>query len=89
MTISVEHSFGSSLVTNGFVLNNQLTDFSFEPERDGMPVANRVEPGKRPRSSMSPLMIFDADGELRWVLGSPGGSSIIPYVLQTAIALMD
>jgi gamma-glutamyltranspeptidase/glutathione hydrolase len=73
----------------GFLLNNQLTDFSFRPEIDGRPVANRVEPGKRPRSSMAPTMVFDPQGELRVILGSPGGARIIGYVAQTLIAILD
>jgi gamma-glutamyltranspeptidase/glutathione hydrolase len=88
-TSSVEDSFGSRLMAGGFILNNQLTDFSFEPARGGLPVANRVQPGKRPRSSMAPTMVFDKDGRLRFVLGSPGGPNIIPYVAKTLIGLLD
>ncbi len=89
LTSSVEHSFGSGIVVNGFVLNNQLTDFSFIPEINGKPVANAVYPEKRPRSSMTPVFIFSPDGTLFSVLGSPGGSSIISYVRKTIIALID
>jgi gamma-glutamyltranspeptidase/glutathione hydrolase len=88
-TSSIEGPFGSRLFVDGFLLNNQLTDFAFEPERDGRPVANRVEPGKRPRSSMAPTMVFDEQGRLVLVVGSPGGSTIIPYVAKTLIAILD
>lgn len=89
MTTSIEHAFGSGLMTDGFMLNNQLTDFSFVPEIDGKKVANRVEPGKRPRSSMSPTLVFDKNDKLIMVIGSPGGARIIPYVLKTIIAVLD
>lgn len=89
LTSSVEHSFGSSIIVDGFILNNQMTDFSFHPTHNNKPVANAVAPGKRPRSSMSPTIIFAPDGTLHAVLGSPGGSSIIPYVRKTIIALLD
>ncbi|WP_421868197.1 gamma-glutamyltransferase [Motiliproteus sp.] len=82
MTSSIEMAFGSTLMVDGFLLNNQLTDFSFVAERDGLAVANRVEPGKRPRSSMSPMMVFDQDDRLILLGGSPGGSRIINYVAQ-------
>ena len=88
-TTSIEGPFGSRLFLDGFLLNNQLTDFAFRPERDGQPVANRVEPGKRPRSSMAPAMVFDRQGRLVLVLGSPGGASIIPFVAKTLIASLD
>ncbi|MBF0454236.1 MAG: gamma-glutamyltransferase [Magnetococcales bacterium] len=88
MTTSVENRFGSRLMVGGFLLNNQLTDFTFVPTLKGQPVANRVEPGKRPRSSMAPVMVFDLDGNLRIVAGSPGGSRIIGYVAQTLWNLM-
>jgi gamma-glutamyltranspeptidase/glutathione hydrolase len=88
MTSSIENGFGARLMTGGFLLNNQLTDFSFTPDKDGVGVANRVEPGKRPRSSMSPTIILRA-GKPVFALGSPGGSSIIPYVTRTIIALVD
>ncbi|MEE8188363.1 MAG: gamma-glutamyltransferase [Kiloniellales bacterium] len=89
MTTSIESAFGSRLMVGGFMLNNELTDFSFRPEAEGRPVANRVEPGKRPRSSMSPTLVFGADGRPVLALGSPGGSRIIGYVLQTLVAVLD
>ncbi len=89
MTTTVEFAFGSHLMAAGMVLNNQLTDFSFLPVRDGKPVANAVAPGKRPRSSMSPAMVFDGDGEVWAALGSPGGPAIIGYVAKTLIAMID
>lgn len=89
MTSSIEMGFGSSVMVNGYLLNNQLTDFSRVPIINGNQVANRVEPGKRPRSSMAPTMIFDAQGNLRHALGSPGGTRIINYVTQTVIGLID
>lgn len=89
MTTSVENVFGSRLMTNGFILNNQLTDFSFYPATEDGPVANRIEPNKRPRSSMSPTMVFDRNGNLQMVIGSPGGSRIIGYVLKTIVASLD
>ncbi|MCB1461798.1 MAG: gamma-glutamyltransferase [Nitratireductor sp.] len=88
MTTTIENSFGSRLMVRGFLLNNELTDFSFLPERDGVPVANRVEPGKRPRSSMSPSIVFK-DGKPVLAIGSPGGSQIIGYVAQAIIAHLD
>ncbi|HEX7006505.1 MAG TPA: gamma-glutamyltransferase [Alphaproteobacteria bacterium] len=89
LTASIEHAFGSRLMVRGFLLNNQLTDFAFEPERDGRPVANRVAPGKRPRSSMAPTMVFDRDGRLVLVIGSPGGSRIIGYVVRAVTGVLD
>jgi len=90
MTASVESAFGSRLFVRGFLLNNQLTDFSFRPDQDGQPVANRVEAGKRPRSSMAPTMVFEEDsGRLVLVIGSPGGSRIIAYVTQAIVAVLD
>jgi gamma-glutamyltranspeptidase / glutathione hydrolase len=89
MTSSIEGAFGSRLMVRGFLLNNQLTDFSFLPEKDGKPVANRVDSGKRPRSSMSPTIVLDGDGDLKMVIGSPGGSRIINYVAKTIIAAID
>lgn len=89
MTTSVERSFGARIMARGVVLNSQLTDFAFEPERDGALVANRVEGGKRPRSSMAPTMVFGPDGELFAALGSPGGPRIIGFVAQTLVALID
>ncbi|KFZ31945.1 gamma-glutamyltransferase [Pseudidiomarina salinarum] len=90
MTTSIEMGFGSAVMARGFLLNNQLTDFSLVPEVNGMPVANRVEPGKRPRSSMAPTMVFDEQGEqLIHVVGSPGGQNIILYVAQALLGLLD
>jgi len=89
MTSSIENAFGSRLMTNGFLLNNQLTDFSFVPERDGGPVANRAEGGKRPRSSMAPTLVIDGEGKAVLAIGSPGGSRIIGYVAQAIIAALD
>ena len=89
MTSSIENVFGSRLMVRGFLLNNQLTDFSFRPERDGVAVVNRVEAGKRPRSSMSPTLVFDESGDLFMAIGSPGGSSIIGYVVKTIVAVLD
>lgn len=91
MTSSIEDGFGSRLMVNGYLLNNQLTDFSFTSvDAAGLPVANRVEPGKRPRSSMSPLLVFDKrSGELEMSLGSPGGSAIINYVGKTLLGTQD
>jgi gamma-glutamyltranspeptidase/glutathione hydrolase len=90
MTTTIENAFGSRLMTpDGFLLNNELTDFSFAThDEDGRPVANRVEPGKRPRSSMSPTIVLQ-DGKPVFIMGSPGGSSIIAYVLQAIIAHFD
>ena len=90
MTTTIEAGFGSRVMAAGFLLNNQLTDFSFQPiDREGRPVANAVGPGKRPRSSMAPTLVFDPSGRLMAVLGSPGGSRIILYVVKTVIALID
>lgn len=89
MTTSIEHAFGSGLMVNGYLLNNQLTDFSFAPKNGGKWVANRIEAGKRPRSSMSPMMIFDKNGKLKMLIGSPGGSRIIGYVAHTIIGVLD
>ncbi len=90
MTTTIEGGFGARLMTaGGFLLNNELTDFSFLPEEDGKPVANRVEGGKRPRSSMAPTLVFDAFGRLYAVVGSPGGSQIIGYVTKALVALLD
>ena len=88
MTTTIENAFASRLMVRGFLLNNELTDFSFRSHRDGVPVANRVEPGKRPRSSMSPTIVLK-DGTPVLAVGSPGGSRIIPYVAKTIIAHID
>jgi gamma-glutamyltranspeptidase/glutathione hydrolase len=89
MTTTVEDAFGARLMVGGFVLNNELTDFSFRPDMEGRPVANRVGGGKRPRSSMSPSLVFDAEGKLLAVVGSPGGSRIIGYVAQALVGMLD
>ena len=90
MTTTIEDGFGARLMTkSGFLLNNELTDFNFAPTEDGKPVANRVEAGKRPRSSMAPTIVFDAFGRLYAVTGSPGGSQIIGYVAKTLVGLLD
>ena len=90
MTTTIESAFGSHRMVRGFLLNNQLTDFSFAPTGvDGTPVANRVEPGKRPRSSMTPVVVLDPLGNLDAVVGSPGGASIIQYVTKWMIGHYD
>ncbi|MGY2375273.1 gamma-glutamyltransferase [Pseudomonas sp. SDO524_S393] len=90
MTTTVEAAFGSHVMVQGFLLNNQMTDFSFIPEENGQPVANRVQPGKRPRSAMAPTLVFDRrSGELLATVGSPGGSQIIEYVSKSLVAMLD
>ena len=90
MTTTIENGFGSRLMTrHGFLLNNELTDFSFVPTIDGKPVANRVEPGKRPRSSMAPTIAYDRAGRVALIAGSPGGSAIIDYVVKILLAMID
>ncbi|QJR16148.1 gamma-glutamyltransferase [Usitatibacter palustris] len=90
LTTSVEGGFGAKQLVRGFLLNNQLTDFSFTPVEDGVALANRVAPGKRPRSAMAPFLVFDAaSGALDMVIGSPGGSLIINYVAKTIVAAYD
>lgn len=89
MTTSVQSTFGSQLMVGGFILNNQLTDFSYEPEIRGQPVANRVEGGKRPLSSMTPTLIMDDGGRLRMIVGSPGGTRIIGFVTQAIVNVLD
>ncbi|WP_374652472.1 gamma-glutamyltransferase [Dongia sp.] len=89
-TTTIEGAFGSHVMVDGFLLNNELTDFAFAPASRGRPAANRVEAGKRPRSSMAPVMVFDrATGELTAALGSPGGANIIGYVVQALVGLID
>ncbi len=83
LTTTIEGAFGSGVWAAGFLLNNQLTDFSFRDVDDkGQPIANRVEAGKRPRSSMSPTIVFDEKGEVLAVIGSPGGGRIILFVVK-------
>jgi len=89
MTSSIENGFGSGLMVEGFILNNQLTDFSLAPKKNGQWVANRVQANKRPRSSMAPTMVFNKDNTLKLLVGSPGGSRIINYVAQTIIGVLD
>lgn len=90
LTASIEQGFGSGIMVNGFLLNNQLTDFSFRAQdQHGRQIANRVEAGKRPRSSMAPTIIFDRQGRLKMLIGSPGGIRIIPYVAETIIGVLD
>ncbi len=90
LTTTIEAGFGSGLMVGGFLLNNELTDFSFIPtDKNGNPVANRVEPRKRPRSSMSPTIIFSPTNKPFMVLGSPGGSRIPLYVLKSLVAVID
>jgi gamma-glutamyltranspeptidase/glutathione hydrolase len=93
-TTTVESPFGSFHMVDGFVLNNQLTDFAADPRAgDGLPAANRVQPGKRPRSSMAPTLVFDSSpagrGALYAVTGSPGGSTIIQFVVKTLVGVLD
>ena len=95
MTSSIENAFGARIMVRGFLLNNQLTDFSFLPRdpQSGALIANRPQPGKRPRSSMAPTLVFDQDehgaDRLYAVLGSPGGSHIINFVAKTLVGLLD
>lgn len=89
LTSSIEYLFGSVLMVDGFMLNNQLTDFSLAPIIDGKKVANRVQPTKQPRSSMSPTFVFDEKDNLVMVIGSPGGPRIIQYVLKAIIGHLD
>jgi gamma-glutamyltranspeptidase/glutathione hydrolase len=98
MTTTIEASFGAKMMVNsdlglagGFLLNNELTDFSFTPkDAQGLPIANRVEPGKRPRSSMSPTLVFDkATGQLKMIGGSPGGAAIIHYTTRLLLGTLN
>jgi gamma-glutamyltranspeptidase/glutathione hydrolase len=90
MTTTVESIFGDGRMVEGFLLNNQLTDFSFEPKQaDGRPAANAVAPHKRPRSAMSPAIVLGPDGRFLAAVGSPGGPAIIDYNLKTLVALLD
>jgi gamma-glutamyltranspeptidase/glutathione hydrolase len=89
MTTTVEGGFGSHLMAAGFFLNNQLTDFTFEPSADNRRFANAPDAGKRPLSSMSPTIVFDPKGKLFAVVGSPGSWRIIPYVTKTLVGLID
>jgi len=90
VTTSVESVFGSGRMVDGFVLNNQLTDFSFSPaDREGRPAANAVAAGKRPRSTMSPVIVLDRRGRFVAALGSPGGGAILAYNLKTLVGVLD
>ena len=94
MTTTIETIFGAHIMVNGYLLNNQLTDFSFVAHHEGKPVANRVEPGKRPRSSMAPVLVFRRNedgtrGPLTMISGSPGGSVIINFVAKTLVGSLD
>jgi gamma-glutamyltranspeptidase/glutathione hydrolase len=89
MTATVEAPFGNSRMVKGFLLNNELTDFARQPRKSNLPVANAPAAGKRPRSSMSPTIIFDAEGDLKMVTGSPGGNSIVAYTAKTIIGVLD
>ena len=89
MTTTIEFVLGSEVMAKGFFLNNELTDFSFEPVHDGKPVANAPGPGKRPMSAMAPTIVFGPDGKFKIALGSPGGPVIIDYVAQSIIGMLD
>jgi gamma-glutamyltranspeptidase / glutathione hydrolase len=96
MTTTIENVFGAQIMVRGFLLNNELTDFSFAPSENGMPIANRVQGGKRPRSSMSPILVFlrqaqdgSENGQLLMSVGSPGGSAIINYTAKVLFATLD
>lgn len=89
LTSTIEGPFGSGLVVNGYFLNNELTDFSMVPHKDGQPVANRVEAGKRPLSSMSPTLVYNADGSLRMAIGAAGGKTIPSQVAKAIIGVLD
>lgn len=89
LTSTIESIFGSGLMAGGFFLNNELTDFDFQPVRNGAPAPNRIEPGKRPRSSMAPILLYAPDGHLHAAIGAAGGTTIIAQVAKTAIAIID
>jgi gamma-glutamyltranspeptidase/glutathione hydrolase len=89
LTSTIEGPFGSGLAVNGYFLNNELTDFSLAPVVNGLTVANQVEPGKRPRSSMAPTIVYGPDGEVRIAVGAAGGPTIIAQVAKTLIAVLD
>jgi gamma-glutamyltranspeptidase/glutathione hydrolase len=89
MTTTIESQFGARIMVHGFLLNNQMTDFAWIPEEGGRPVANRIEPFKRPRSSMAPTLVFDNAGKLKLVIGAPGGHAIINFVAKTLIGVLD
>jgi gamma-glutamyltranspeptidase/glutathione hydrolase len=89
LTSTIESAFGSGLMVNGYYLNNELTDFSLTPTKGGCPVANRVEGGKRPRSSMSPTIVYGPDGKVRLAVGAAGGATIIAQVAKAIIGVID
>ncbi|MCL6741357.1 gamma-glutamyltransferase [Sphingomonas sp. RB56-2] len=89
LTSTIESSYGSGLMVNGYYLNNELTDFNIVPDKDGAPTANRVEAGKRPRSSMSPTIVFAPDGKVRLAIGAAGGSTIIAQVAKAIVGVID
>ncbi len=89
MTSTIESSFGSGLIVNGYYLNNELTDFSRVPQENGVAIANSVEGGKRPRSSMSPTIVFAPDGSVRLAVGAAGGATIIAQVAKAIIGVID
>ena len=89
LTSTIESAFGSGLMVNGYYLNNELTDFSLVPSLNGVPVANRVEAGKRPRSSMAPTIVFGPDGHVRLAVGAAGGATIIAQVAKSIIGVID
>ena len=88
-TSTIESAFGSGLMVNGYYLNNELTDFSFVPEANGCPVANRVEGGKRPRSSMAPTIVWGPEGKVRLAVGAAGGATIPAQVAKAIIGVID
>ncbi|HEX4326045.1 MAG TPA: gamma-glutamyltransferase [Burkholderiales bacterium] len=89
MTSTIESQFGARILVHGFLLNNEMTDFSWIPQEGGRPVANRIEPGKRPRSSMAPTFVFGADGKLLLLMGAPGGNAIPNFVAKALIGVLD
>jgi gamma-glutamyltranspeptidase / glutathione hydrolase len=89
MTSTIEGPFGSQLIANGYFLNNELTDFTFNPIKNGAPVANAPAAGKRPLSSMSPTIVYGPDGKVKLALGSAGGKRIIMHVTKTLIGVLD
>ncbi len=89
LTSSIENAFGSGVFVRGFLLNNHMTDFSLRPSRGEARAINRIEPGKRPRSSMAPIIVTDRQGHLLLTMGSPGGARIIPYVVQSIVGVID
>src|SRR4029434_1803264 len=89
MTTSMQPALGSRIMVNGYLLNNQLTDFSFVPTEQGKPIANCIAARKRTRRAMAPTLVCDQQGQFTMAVGAPGGSAIINYVAQTLIAMLD